>query len=282
MAKVNYSRVQEFWINRTVRTYPSEYDKETMAIDEWIEVCNRDFSLMPAVRTLVAMCRQGHFIFIGITKRCKRAHEMFYGPGEMGERRAYSSRTESKENQAPKRRLLYKFWQLFLGDVTTKLDHQVIAERKFDPKYIPGMEGQLKPNIIALRREKLEREMKGGFEENDSAIRMLNGVANVYRNIQSLKAQSTINDREEEDFLCAVDESDAQLTETIESQMNEMQGTDDVDEDACEDDDDIDDVLRMEGGVPLPLCLQDLRVNGVEENQGDENFRDQETSKAAA
>lgn len=34
MYSVKFSRLQEFCINRTVRTYPSDCDKDTMAIDE--------------------------------------------------------------------------------------------------------------------------------------------------------------------------------------------------------------------------------------------------------
>lgn len=61
--------------------------------------------------------------------------------------------------------------------------------------------------------------MHGTASQPDSATRMLNGVANVYRNIHSRKAQSTIKDgsnEEEMEYLCVVDGEGAQLEETIE------------------------------------------------------------------
>ena len=94
-------------MNKTVCMYPAETGKDAVAIDEWIEICNRDFSLLPSVRTLIGMCRQGYFI--GMCKQCKRSHEMFYGYGEMKELKVYRSGTGSKGNQSPEKQLLYKF-----------------------------------------------------------------------------------------------------------------------------------------------------------------------------
>ena len=176
----------KFRMNRTVRTYPGSTGKDATAIDEWIEFCNRDFSLLPAVRTLLGMCRQGNFI--GLTKRCKRVHEMFYGVGKMLEREVYRSGTGSKGNQTPEKQLLYQFWNLYLGDVAAKLDPNIqYAGRQFDPKFVTGLEGPLKPFIKALKRQKLEEEMKG-TSIVDSSTQILNGIANVYRNIYTTTA----------------------------------------------------------------------------------------------
>ena len=103
--------------------------------------------------------------------------------------------------------------------------------------------------------------MKGHGKKIDSATKMLNGVTNVYRNIHTTKAQSTIvehgND-EELDYLCAVDEEDAQLEEAVEEQMNSMQSSEGVLDEDAEDDDDNDD-----GGKADPcLFLQNLRSLG--------------------
>lgn len=144
-SSVTYARVQEYRTNRMVRTYPANTGKYALAIDEWIEICNRDFSLLPSVRSLVGMCRQGYFI--GMRKRCKRAHEMFYGHGDLADRKVYSKGTGSKGNQTPEKQLMYKFWDLFLGGVFSKIDPDVhYAGQKFEKSFIHGQEGSLKPD----------------------------------------------------------------------------------------------------------------------------------------
>ena len=140
------------------------------------------------------------------------------------------------------------------------------AGRKLDPNFIPGLAGQLKPCIKALRRAKLKREISGTSAKPDSATRMLNGVANVYRNIHTSTAQSTVVDNvnsEDNDFLQAVDEADQQLTETLEEHMNDMESSEtparnSLDDDSCNDSDN-EAVLASD---TQPMCLRDLRTDG--------------------
>ena len=159
--------------NRTVRSYHFKTGKSALAHDEWLEVCNRDFSLLPGVRTLLGMCRQGSLI--GVAKRCKRASDMFFGPGEMGETKVHRSGTGAKGNGGPEKRLMYQVVTLFLGtivltnpaprqllctsvkrlkkDVTTKLDKSVLNKERF-------------------------------FTGDDTATRMFNGVSHVFNAIR--------------------------------------------------------------------------------------------------
>ena len=75
---------------------------------------------------------------------------------------------------------MYKFWELVLGDVYSKIDPAVhYSGRKLDKSFIPGLEGPLKSFIKELWQKKLEQEMKGTSAKSDSVTRMLNGVQNI-------------------------------------------------------------------------------------------------------
>ena len=84
-----FSRQQECRINRGVRTYPGETGKSAVGDDEWLEIKNRSFSLLPVVRSMIGMYRQGNIL--GMTELCKRFCEVYYGPGDMVERKVYRS-----------------------------------------------------------------------------------------------------------------------------------------------------------------------------------------------
>ena len=108
--------------------------------------------------------------------------------------------------------------------------------------------------------------MKGTTAKPDSATRMLNGVQHVYRNIQSATAQSTIRDeanKEESEYLRAVDGEDNVLQRTIEKQMNEMESSeqDPNNLEAADQEDSDDDELDVPGDPP---CICDLRKEGWE------------------
>ena len=108
-----YSVLQEYRMNRTHRSYPACTGKRAVALDEYIEVCNQDLAIMPTIRSLDGYIRQG--LMVGVCKRCKRANEQLYGPGELGDRTVYRSGTGSVGNQTPGKRVIYIVASRFLG-----------------------------------------------------------------------------------------------------------------------------------------------------------------------
>ena len=80
LANLKVSQLMEYHCNRFVRTYPGETGKCAMAMDEYMEIRNRDLLLMVASRTLEGMCHKGSHV--GVAVRCKRAAQSIFGYGE--------------------------------------------------------------------------------------------------------------------------------------------------------------------------------------------------------
>ena len=58
LANLKVSQLMEYHCNRFVRTYPGLTGKCAMAMDEYMEIRNRDLSLMAALCTLEGMCHK--------------------------------------------------------------------------------------------------------------------------------------------------------------------------------------------------------------------------------
>ena len=80
LANLKVSQLMEYHCNRFVRTYPGETGKCAMAMDEYMEIRNRDLLLMAESRTLEGMCHKGSHV--GVAVRCKRAAQSIFGCGE--------------------------------------------------------------------------------------------------------------------------------------------------------------------------------------------------------
>ena len=162
--KFPFSRLQEMRRSRCFRTYPGRTGKHSLALDEWIEICNRDYSLLPSVRTLVGFIRQG--LHVGVAKKCKRFVECFYGPGDVDERTVNASGTGSKGNCIPEKKRIYEICCLLLNGSRS---------RKIAMDSVSRFEGKLKTK---LDRRAISDQTSG---VDDSTTRLLNGVSHVYR-----------------------------------------------------------------------------------------------------
>ena len=214
--------------------------KSALAHDEWLEVANRDLSLMPTMRTLIALIRRGHLV--GLAKRCKRALEMYTGPGQLGERKVYRSGTGSKGNCAPEKQLIYELSGHLLGKVLLPAGSPTVSTaRKIEVTTVRDLKPKLK---TVLKRTKLAREERG--IPDDSASRMLNSVGLMYRGITANRAAAVElenipedeEDRNEEvELVGLVAEQVGNLTIEAEQEMDGMAIENDAAEEGEADDD---------------------------------------------
>ena len=189
--------MQEARINRCVRNYPGWTGKDSLALDEWIEICNRDFSLLPSVRSLVGFCRQGSHV--GFAKRCKRFVEVFYGPGDVDAVKVPRQGTGSKGNCLPEKKMIYEICCHFMADANQPLSLKSVW--------------QLEPKIkTTLGRKKInDIESYSGV---DSTMRLLNGVSHVYRSTGAGVHRSS-----DPDDACL--DADGQLESMFEDQLRQ-------------------------------------------------------------
>ena len=80
LANLKVSQLMEYHCNRFVRTYPGETGKCAMAMDEYMEIRNRDFIVNGSVAYTGGMCHKGSHV--GVAVRCKRAAQSIFGYGE--------------------------------------------------------------------------------------------------------------------------------------------------------------------------------------------------------
>jgi hypothetical protein len=109
-----YSRLEEVRRNRFVRTNHGRTGKMSLAHNEWLELNNKEFVMYPSVRTLDGMSHQRQFI--GLTQKAKWVVEPIYSPGAIAVCIVHRSRTESKGNCSPEKKLIGEVIGLFLGN----------------------------------------------------------------------------------------------------------------------------------------------------------------------
>jgi len=222
-----FSILQEFRCNRGVRSYPGKTGKHAMPHDEYIEICNRDLSLMPQMRTIVGMIRNGRIC--GLAKRCKRAVELFYGPGLVGVREIYRRSTGSKGNQTPEKKVIYEVFSIMLEPKSDKHNRRLINRDT-----VCNLKPRLKM-LEGLKRDKIASETKG--IPDDEASRLLNGVRNVYTSFATSRDVDKEASEEADDTLAldrVLEETAAQKDSDAEAAMEAMEFTEEADEESEE------------------------------------------------
>ena len=203
------SRTQEYRMNCGVRTYPSS-KKGAMPHDEFLEVCNRDLSLLPDTRSATGLSRRGHIV--GVTKRCKRSNEAYYNKGE-DERSVHRSSTGSKGNLRPEKQMLYEISHLYLGPVASIGKGQRLGRRKLHKSTIANLKP--KTELKTGRSSKLVAKPTGSTEH------LFNSVSAVYKDVAVSSARErAIAEAEEGEDLDKLMDS---RTEVVERELeNEM------------------------------------------------------------
>ena len=203
--------------------------------DAWLEIANRDFSLFPAVRTLVAMCRQG--ILVGVGKKCKRAVELFYGPGDVMTKKVHRRGTGPKGNRTDEKKLIYEMVTLLLGHVGL-----VMAPRSLEHNTVRNLK-------ITTKLDRSKLDARRFTTPDDTATRMLNSVEHVFQSVRVTKAMEAEGDietplieslleneddepREEQELEQLLEEQRNDVSNMIEAEMEAM--VFDEEEDATE------------------------------------------------
>ena len=168
--KFVYSRTQEYRTNSTVRTYHASTGKNAIAHDEFVEIVNRDLSLLGPVHSVMGFVHQGDQV--GPARRCKRFAEMCSGPGKFGEVEVYRSSSGSKGNHTPEKQMIYEVATLFLN---------VPKKRVLLKSSVRSLKCKV-TMIKKLKRTKLQSEMND--VEDSELSRLHEGVRNAFASIR--------------------------------------------------------------------------------------------------
>jgi hypothetical protein len=164
---------------RFVRTYHGQTGRMSLAHNEWLELNNKEFAMYPSVRTLDGMSRQGQFI--GLTQKAKRVVETIYSPGAIAHCIVHRSRTGSKVNGSPEKKLICEVICLFLGNPFDENNGSRVLEHGFMMTL-----GRL--ITTKLDRKKLDQDMTFILHEDLAGI-LINGVNHIYGRISISREQ---------------------------------------------------------------------------------------------
>jgi hypothetical protein len=219
-----YHRRMTQLMNRTVRTYDESTGKSAVAHDEFLEVCNRDLSLFPSVRSMAGRVRQGNLV--GPAKRCKRVVDQIYSPGDIEKTSVWRSSSGSKGNHMLEKDLLYELAGLFLGDIT------VSQSRKLRKDSVSKLASKV---TTVLKRDKLAKEMTN--QTDDETSRLFNSVSHVQASARGGEIADTEDDSPYGITTAdEIQEEDVHVTvEDWEAAMDDLQITREIDETADSD-----------------------------------------------
>lgn len=195
-----------------------------MAHDEYIEVCNRDLSCMPEVRSLVGRIRQGNLV--GPAKRCRRMVEQFYSPNtdiSDPESKALRSSSGSKGNQHLEKDLLFEVVNLLLGGVS------VPSNRVVEKDTVSCLSSKI---TTKLRREKLNEQMT--YRGDDETTRLYNSVSHVQDAVRGERAV----DVDKDEVFGVSNEADTEDSERVMESLEIEDEIDDSPDDEADDDED--------------------------------------------
>ena len=219
-----YHRRMTQLLSRTVRTYNENTGKSAVAHDEFLEVNNRDLSLMPSVRTLDGRIRQGYLV--GVSRRCKRVFEVYFdrGNGDLTTKVNHHS-SGIKGNHHLEKDLLFELAGLFLGDLfKEKLKDR---KRSIDKDSVWSLQDKITTD---LHRDKLAKEMRNNIDDETS--RLFNSVTHLRQ-----AARMSVEPDDEDDLPHGIgidDDEDAESEmdslqiNTVVDERNEVDDTDDV------------------------------------------------------
>jgi len=159
-----YQRYVEDFFNWMISTHPSSTGKGKTSQDEYLELGNRLFSVIPKMMTLKGMARVGNFV--GLSQRCKRFCQKFYTKSAIYSTRKVTA-SGGHANQTPERKAIYELYSLL---------HMLCGvRRKLDIKSVQQMVSKVKTD---LQNQKLEDKMNNIKQCYASCL--FNGVTNWY------------------------------------------------------------------------------------------------------